>query len=230
VTNYSVGYQWGRDLLTLKGSGIPPNLEQIVKGLSDALAGAEPAVGTEELTRMLEALRQQPPPDEARPRVSNLEENALRAFTELNAKREGVVTLDNGLQYRILTAGSGKQPKGEDLVTIHYKAALPNGVVFDDTYADGEPVTVRLDQVAVPGLAQALALMSEGAKWEVFVPSALGFPEASAVRDRPVIYEIELLKVETVAKGAAKAEGTAGPGADLAETGAIAPQSGGGQP
>lgn len=195
MANYSLGYQLGRDLATLERLGTPPDLGVILKGISDGLAGAEPGAGAQAMNQALSDLRQRGADQAAETKGARFEARTTSAFNALQAGRDGLVTLPNGLQYRILTAGNGRQPKEEDTLTINYKATLPNGVLVDSTYDDGEPATLKLGEIEVPGLKQALALMSSGAKWEVFVPPALGFSEYSTLRDRAMIYELELLDV-----------------------------------
>ena len=95
-------------------------------------------------------------------------------FAALNAKREGVTTLPSGVQYEILTEGKGRRPAPSDAVIIQYEGSLTTGVVFDSTYEDEEPMRLQLDEIVVPGLKEALALMQEGAKWRIVVRRAWG--------------------------------------------------------
>jgi FKBP-type peptidyl-prolyl cis-trans isomerase FklB len=204
--SYSLGYQLGGDLRALQRSGGPgPDLQALLKGVTDALSGARPDVTAQEMSKVLGDLRRQAE-RAARPAVTSYDARATQAFNALNAQREGVVTLENGLQYKVLQAGTGRQPQPNDTLTVNYKATLPNGVVVDSTYEDGEPAKLRLDDVTVAGLRQALGLMREGARWEVYVPPALGFSnEYSALRDRPMNYEVELISVAPAAGGDAAA-------------------------
>jgi FKBP-type peptidyl-prolyl cis-trans isomerase len=161
----------------------------------DAMSGARPDVSAQEMTKVLGDLRR-PAERVAPPDTTSYDARATQAFNAMNAQREGVVTRENGLQYKVLQAGSGRQPQPNDTLTINYKATLPNGVVVDSTYKDGEPAKLRRDEVTVAGLRQALGLMREGARWEVYVPPALGSTnEYSALRDRPMNYEVELISV-----------------------------------
>jgi FKBP-type peptidyl-prolyl cis-trans isomerase FklB len=119
--NYSVGYQLGSDIEALQRLGMDPSLAAILKGMSDALAGSPPSISAAEMSKTLADLRQA---KQQRPSRTSFQENQTRAFTALNAKREGVVTLPNGLQYKVVKAGSGRQPQASDTVTINYKASL----------------------------------------------------------------------------------------------------------
>lgn len=195
TVNYSLGYQLGRDLATLKGLGTTPDLAAIIKGMSDALAGAEASVSAQAMSQALADLRQQSTGQTTEGKDRGFEARKTSAFNSLHAGQAGLVTLPSGLQYKVIAAGSGRQPADGDMLTLNYQATLPNGVRVDNTYEDGEPARLRLNEVSVPGLQEALALMRPGAKWEVFVPPALGFSEYSTLRDRAMIYEIELLEV-----------------------------------
>lgn len=116
-------------------------------------------------------------------------------YAELNAQREGVVSLPSGVQYEILQTGSGKQPQASDTVTVHYRAMLANGVEFDNTYEQGTPATLHLGDYLVPGLKEALLLMKEGDEWRVTIPARLGFSSGRLLRKRDLIYEITLLAI-----------------------------------
>jgi FKBP-type peptidyl-prolyl cis-trans isomerase FklB len=90
-----------------------------------------------------------------------------------------VKTLPSGLQYKVIKSGSGKKPKSDDTVTTHYRGSLIDGTEFDSSYRRGKPVTFPVNQV-IPGWTEALQLMEEGAKWELFVPSNLAYGEKGA--------------------------------------------------
>ncbi len=195
TVNYSLGYQLGRDLATLQGLGTTPDLAAILKGMSDALAGAEASVSAQAMSQALADLRQQGTGQAAEAKGRGFEARKTGAFNALYADQAGLVTLPSGLQYKVIAAGSGRQPTDGDLLTLNYQATLPDGVRVDSTYEDGEPAKLGLSEVSVPGLKEALALMRPGAKWEIYVPPALGFSESSTLRDRAMIYAVELLEV-----------------------------------
>jgi FKBP-type peptidyl-prolyl cis-trans isomerase FklB len=150
-------------------------------------------------------------------------------FAALNARREGVVTLPSGVQYEVLQAGTGKKPAAGDAVLVNYQGTLTNGAVFDTTYEQDKPARLVLGEIVVPGLKEALLLMNEGAKWRVVIPPGMGFARAgnNQLRRRDLIYEIELVKVETAANQAATSA-TAGdpPGAATASDPAPASPAG----
>ena len=127
---------------------------------------------------------------------ANLE--AGQKFLAENAKKEGVVTLESGLQYIVLTEGNGIIPTAADDVTTHYHGTLIDGTVFDSSVDRGEPATFGVSQV-IKGWTEALQLMKEGSKWRLFIPSNLAYGERGAGADigpnSTLIFEIELIKV-----------------------------------
>ncbi|HHB80080.1 MAG TPA: FKBP-type peptidyl-prolyl cis-trans isomerase [Saprospiraceae bacterium] len=125
------------------------------------------------------------------------EAEAKKFLTE-NAKKPGVKTTASGLQYEVLTPGTGKKPSASDKVTVHYKGMLLDGKVFDSSYKRGQPTTFGLGQV-IKGWTEGLQLMKEGAKYRFVIPSELAYGARGAGADIPpystLIFEVELLKV-----------------------------------
>ena len=121
------------------------------------------------------------------------------AFLAENKKKEGVITLPSGLQYKVIKAGTGKKPKATDTVTVHYQGTLIDGKEFDSSYRRGQPVTFPVNGV-IPGWTEALQLMEEGAKWQIFIPSSLAYGDRGAGRDigphATLIFEIELVSIQ----------------------------------
>ncbi len=116
-----------------------------------------------------------------------------------NKARDSVVELKSGLQYKILVQGSGTTPSIDDMVTVHYKGSLIDGTVFDDSRESEEPVSFGVNQV-IPGWTEALTLMSEGAKWIIYIPAELAYGSKENMGPIPpfstLIFEIELLSVD----------------------------------
>ena len=135
---------------------------------------------------------------EASQRVSqeNLEEG--NKFLEENKAREGVTTTESGLQYEIITEGTGEKPTAADQVRVHYHGTLIEGTVFDSSVDRGEPATFGVGQV-IPGWTEALQLMPVGSKWKVYIPSDLAYGERGAGADigpnSALIFEVELLEI-----------------------------------
>jgi FKBP-type peptidyl-prolyl cis-trans isomerase FklB len=131
--------------------------------------------------------------------------DAGQAFLEANKKKEGVVTLPSGLQYKVVTEGKGKQPKSTDTVVAHYRGTLINGTEFDSSYQRNEPATFPVGGV-IKGWQEALPLMKEGAKWQVYIPSDLAYGPRGAGGDigpnEVLIFDIELLSVKEAAADA----------------------------
>jgi FKBP-type peptidyl-prolyl cis-trans isomerase FkpA len=119
-------------------------------------------------------------------------------FLQDNASKEGVVTTASGLQYKVITEGTGKSPKATDTVLVHYAGTLINGTEFDSSYKRKEPIEFPLNRV-IPGWTEGVQLMKEGAKYRFFIPSKLAYGKQGAGRDigpnEALIFDVELLKV-----------------------------------
>ncbi len=130
-------------------------------------------------------------------KISAVKESGIK-FLEENKKRPGVVTLPSGLQYEIITKGTGPIPTANDTVSANYKGMLIDGQEFDNSYKRGEPLTIPVSRV-ISGWTEALELMPVGSKWKLFVPSDLGYGDRGAGAAIPggsaLIFEIELLKI-----------------------------------
>jgi len=131
---------------------------------------------------------------------SKASEKALKEgqdFLEANKKKQGVVTLPSGLQYKIITEGTGIKPTIEDVVDIFYHGTLIDGTEFDGNKDDDKPLTFPVSNF-VPGFSEALTLMNEGSVWEVYIPSELGYGERANQRipaNSVLIFEINMVKV-----------------------------------
>ncbi|MFQ5581863.1 MAG: FKBP-type peptidyl-prolyl cis-trans isomerase [Mariprofundaceae bacterium] len=122
-----------------------------------------------------------------------------KVFLAENTRKDGVITRPSGLQYRILRAGNGNQPLHTDQVTVHYRGTHLNGSEFDSSYRRGKPAVFYLDKV-IPGWTEALQLMREGGKWQLFIPHRLAYGSRGAGRaiapNETLIFEVELLEVK----------------------------------
>ena len=195
--NYSLGYQIGGDL---KRQHVEVDGDILLRGIRDAMNDADPLLGQEEMQTILIELKRKVLALQAQERAEAQQKNlqAGEAFLAENAKREGVVSLPSGLQYRVLEPGSGKQPAATDTVTVHYRGTLIDGTEFDSSYSRNKPATFRADRV-IEGWREALQLMQEGAKWELFIPAGLGYGERGAGKIQPnstLIFEVQLIAVE----------------------------------
>lgn len=195
--SYSVGYQVGGDF---KRQGVDINPELLLKGVQDALTGKQPLMAPQEMRSTLVELQKTVLVFQEKKRKiereKNLEES--KAFLIENGKKEGVKILPSGLQYKVITEGSGNTPKANDTVTVHYRGTLINGTEFDSSYKRGEPATFGVDGV-IRGWTEALQMMKEGAKWQLFIPPDLGYGDKSTGRIEPnstLIFEVELISFQ----------------------------------
>lgn len=183
---YSLGYELGKDLqrqqLELKS-------ELVLKGAEDALSGSKPLVSPRQRQLALQQIQD-------RRAHENLEQS--QAFLSVNAEKDGIKVLDSGLQYREIQAGEGKTPGPKDSVRVHYKGSLIDGREFDSSYQRGKPATFRVNQV-IKGWQEALQLMKEGSKWELYIPPELAYGKRGRPNTIPsnsaLIFEVELLRV-----------------------------------
>jgi len=122
-----------------------------------------------------------------------------QAFLKENGKKEGVVTLPSGLQYRVIKEGKGSTPDPSDWVTVNYRGTLLDGTEFDSSFSRGEPETLRVGGV-IQGWREALLLMNEGAQWELFIPSELAYGAQGVGTvigpNSTLLFEVELLEVK----------------------------------
>jgi FKBP-type peptidyl-prolyl cis-trans isomerase FklB len=219
---YSAGYAFGGQLAELQRQRPEVELESVFQGILDALSGAKPRLSATDMEAALQELERKRTASVSEPgkapqaRVRARSGGYVDDFAALNARREGVVTLPSGVQYEVLQSGSGKQPGSDDAVLVSYQGSLTNGAVFDSTYDDSEPARLQLDEIAVPGLKEALLLMNEGAKWRVVIPPHMGFKTSgnNMLRRRDLIYDIELVSVEATAQPAATPATEANPVAE----------------
>ncbi len=197
--NYSIGYQIGGDF---KRQGIELAPDLLVKGIRDAAGGAEPRISPQEMRKTLVDLKRKVEADERKRRRENAGKHRAEgeAFLAANGKKEGVTTLPSGLQYKVLAVGKGKSPHPTDNVTVHYRGNLVDGTEFDSSYKRNAPATLEVDRV-IPGWKEALPMMKEGDKWQLFVPSKLGYGERGAGPKIPpestLIFEVELISVQS---------------------------------
>jgi FKBP-type peptidyl-prolyl cis-trans isomerase FklB len=198
---YSVGYQIGEDL---RKQNMDFDGEAFLKGIRDAKAGNEPMFSPEAMRTALVELKKKVTAQnksqkaDKRIELSNIKEGYRgegRDFLTENGKKEGVVTLPSGLQYKVIKEGTGKKPGPSDTVLVNYRGTLIDGTEFDSSYKTNKPAKLHVNGV-IQGWKEALQLMKEGAKWQLFVPADLAYGERGPLADRTVIFDIELIKVE----------------------------------
>lgn len=195
--SYALGMNLGN---SLHRQSVPVDPAILLRGLKDALAGktlmtdddaraALKAVQTEMQKKMQETMQA----------AGAANKNEGDAFLAANKTKEGVTTLPSGLQYKILTAGTGPKPTATDSVVCNYRGTLINGKEFDSSYKRGEPATFPVNGV-IKGWTEALQLMPVGSKWQLFVPADLAYGDRGAGADigpgSTLIFEVELVSIQ----------------------------------
>jgi len=197
--SYAIGLNIGRNLANdLKKQLIDIDSNLLTRGIQDALAGAKPLLTDQEIQETMVAFQKE--------MMAKWEEVGKKnkvdgeAFLAENKKKEGVKTLPSGLQYKVIKAGTGKKPKADDTVTVNYRGTLINGTEFDSSYKRGQPATFPVSGGIIAGWTEALQLMGEGAKWELFIPSNLAYGERGTSGiigpNATLIFEIELVSIK----------------------------------
>ena len=196
--SYSIGIDLGKNF---KKQGISVNPEALAKGLQDGMNGDKQLLTEQQmkdvLTKFQKDLMEKRTAEFNKKAEDNKKEG--QTFLDGNKKKEGVVTLPSGLQYKVLEEGKGKKPSKEDTVTVEYTGRLINGEVFDSTEKSGKPATFKLSQV-IPGWTEALQLMPEGSTWEIYVPSDLAYGARSVGGpigpNETLIFKIHLVDIK----------------------------------
>jgi FKBP-type peptidyl-prolyl cis-trans isomerase FklB len=206
--SYAIGANIGRGM---KKDGVQIDSRILSRGMSDAIAGKKLAMTDEEMQAALTVLqadvRKRMEAEAAVAAAAN--KAAGDQFLAANKTKEGVVTLPSGLQYKIIKAGAGPKPTATDEVVCNYRGTLVDGTEFDSSYKRGQPATFPVDKV-IKGWTEALQLMPVGSKWELYVPSNLGYGERGAGQrgsdviapNSTLIFEVELMSIKD--KSAAK--------------------------
>lgn len=195
--SYVIGLSIGRNA---KSDQMNLDVNLLTRGLQDGLSGANPALSEQEIQQTVTEFQQQRAAEESKRIVNASDKNKQEgeAFLEANKKKEGVVTLPSGLQYRVLKSGNGPSPKPGDSVTVNYVGKLLNGEEFDSSIKRGTPATFGVSQV-IPGWSEALQLMHVGDKWELYIPSSLAYGMHGAGPmigpNATLVFEVELLNV-----------------------------------
>ncbi len=189
--SYSIGLGIGQNLLGMGARNL--NVEDFAQAIKDVLEGNPTAISHTEARQIVNEYFEKL---EAEMNAENIEKG--RKFLEENGKKENIVTLPSGLQYEVIKEGNGKKPKATDRVRCHYEGTLINGTLFDSSIQRGEPAVFGVNQV-IAGWVEALQLMSEGAKWRLFIPSDLAYGANGAGEMIPphstLIFEVELIEV-----------------------------------
>jgi len=196
--SYIIGMEIGKNFKK-QSVDIDPGL--LTRGLKDAISGEKPLLTEQEIQETMAAFQKEmmAKQEELAKKLGEKNKKEGEAFLAKNKEKEGVKTLPSGLQYIVSKAGTGKKPGINDSVTTHYRGTLIDGTEFDSSYKRGQPVTFPVSGV-IPGWTEALQLMEEGAKWQLFIPSHLAYGERGTGGvigpNATLIFEIELLSVQ----------------------------------
>ena len=197
--SYAIGVNIGR---SMKADGIDVDIDELVQGVTAGLTAGKLRLTDEQLKTAMMGLQRelQGKAMEAQAAATAKNKTEGEAFLAANKKKEGVVALESGLQYKVLKAGTGATPKATDTVKTHYHGTLLNGEVFDSRVERGEPVSFPVNRV-IPGWTEALQKMKVGDKWQLVIPSDLaygerGTPDGSIGPNSVLVFEVELLDIE----------------------------------
>ncbi|AXS84185.1 MULTISPECIES: FKBP-type peptidyl-prolyl cis-trans isomerase [Marinobacter] len=201
-TDQKVSYGMGLVLGERMSNDLPNlQMDQFLQGIQHGQAGDEEArrMSREEIQQALMAYQQQLQEEQTKQTEELASKNleAGKAFLAENAERDGVKTTESGLQYEVLEKGDGEKPAETDTVQVHYTGELLSGEVFDSSRERGEPVTFALNQV-IPGWTEGLQLMSEGARYKLYIPSDLAYGPGGNRAIGPnetLVFDVELLDV-----------------------------------
>ncbi len=205
---YAVGQSFSEQFNTMLDKqteiGMPLDKEMVLKGITDTLRGTA-KLSDEEMMTTLKAYGEEVKAVAEKKMLEDAAKAAEeeKAFLEANAKVEGVMVTDSGLQYSVITKaeGEGQKPKAEDTVTVHYVGTLVDGTEFDSSIKRGQPATFPLNRV-IPGWTEGLQLMSVGDKFKFVIPADLAYGDQGAgsiPANSTLIFDVELLDIESAA-------------------------------
>lgn len=189
AVGYATGFRMGD---TFKKQRVRLTPDMVLRGLEDAHNSIQPLIPPEKMQMILRDPKKYLIED-----VSKSGEQVKKSaedFMAENATKEGVQVLESGLQYKIITVGSGEKPELNESVRVDYQASTIKGQVFDSTDKMGKPAVFVLNSV-IPGLAEGLQLMSEGAEWELYIPSNLAFRNAGPLAGQALVYTVKLIEI-----------------------------------
>ncbi|MEM7027646.1 MAG: FKBP-type peptidyl-prolyl cis-trans isomerase [Pseudomonadota bacterium] len=192
--SYSMGVFFGQ---TVTRQNIDVDNAAFLQAVEDVLNGAETQLDMVEMQRLLSAYQQK----EQEERTLAAEDNrqAGEDYLTENKNKDGVVTLESGLQYKVIEAGSGNSPTADSNVVVHYRGTLIDGTEFDSSYGRGEPAELGVNRV-IKGWQEALQLMKVGSKWQIVVPAELGYGTRGAGDvigpNSTLLFDIELIEIK----------------------------------
>jgi len=195
--SYAIGVQVGTNL---RPTGDHLDVDAFVRGMNDALAEAEPALTEEQMMAASQKLQAAVQEEQTLIAAEMAETNTAEGLAYLaeNSAKDGVVSMESGLQYEVLRDGEGPTPSGEDAVTIHYRGTLLDGTEFDSSYERNEPATFGVNGV-IPGFSEGLQLMPVGSQYRFVIPGDIAYgPQGTQGMIGPnqtLIFEVELIEI-----------------------------------
>jgi len=202
-----ISYLIGRDAgSNLKAQSIDIDPDIFMKGFREAYSGNKSSLSDDETRETMTAFKEgmMKKHTEELKKVTEKNKKEGEAFLAENKKKEGVVTLPSGLQYKVIKEGDGQTPKEIDTVTVNYRGTFIDGTEFDSSFKRGTPATFPVNGV-IPGWKEALKLMKVGSKWQLFIPAGLAYGEKGAGNtigpDSTLIFEVELLSIDQMGGG-----------------------------
>jgi FKBP-type peptidyl-prolyl cis-trans isomerase FklB len=192
--SYGIGLQMGQQL---SGSGLEGlSVDAIAAGIATALASEHPAIEVDEINQALQTVHSKA--QEARDTAAKAAASEGEAFLRENALRPEVTTLESGLQFEVVTEGTGEIPTSSQSVRVHYHGQLTDGTVFDSSVTRGQPAEFPVTGV-IKGWVEALQLMKVGSKWKLYIPHNLAYGDRGAGAAIPpyaaLVFEVELLDI-----------------------------------
>jgi FKBP-type peptidyl-prolyl cis-trans isomerase FklB len=196
--SYIIGTEIGKNFRK-QSVDIDPDI--LTRGIKDAISGKQPLLTEQEVQETMAAFQKEmmAKQEELAKKLGEKNKKEGETFLAENRKKEGIKTLPSGLQYKVVKAGTGKKPKLTDTVTAHYRGTLIDGTEFDSSYRRGKPASFPVSGV-IPGWTEALQLMEEGTKWQLFIPPHLAYGEQGkggvVEPNATLIFEIEVISIQ----------------------------------
>jgi FKBP-type peptidyl-prolyl cis-trans isomerase FklB len=195
--SYAIGMTIGHNFQQ-QGIDVDPVL--FLRGLKDSQAGGATLLTPSEMQATLREFQQGMAAKQAKIRADQALTNKLsgETFLATNKNNPGVITLPDGLQYKVITTGTGAKPASDSTVTVNYRGTFLDGTEFDSSAKAGHPVELQANHV-IPGWTEALTNMATGSKWQLFIPSELAYGERGNHGIPPnstLIFDVELISVQ----------------------------------
>jgi FKBP-type peptidyl-prolyl cis-trans isomerase FklB len=200
-TSYAIGMSVGQSLQDVHNQGIEVDTDLVARGIKDMLSGGTTLLTSEQMQATVMAFKKDLAARTLQKRAELAAKNkaAGEAFLATNKNNPGVVTLPDGLQYKVITNGTGDIPTPADTVTVNYRGTLVDGTEFDSSFKGGQPAQFAVNRL-LPGWAEAVLKMNSGSRWQLFIPAELAFGEMAGRGVPPnsvVIIDVDLLSTKS---------------------------------